>query len=61
MAVSLLDAPFSPWSVLADHESAQLAPGSAGACASFVGTMRDHNEGEAVVGMLLEHYPGMTE
>ncbi|MEM9604640.1 MAG: molybdenum cofactor biosynthesis protein MoaE [Pseudomonadota bacterium] len=61
MAVSLHDAPFSPWSMLADYESTKLAHGAAGACASFVGTMRDHNEGDAVVSMLLEHYPGMTE
>ncbi|HHJ15457.1 MAG TPA: molybdenum cofactor biosynthesis protein MoaE [Gammaproteobacteria bacterium] len=35
--------------------------GSVGATAVFVGTMRDLNEGDAVQGMLLEHYPGMTE
>ena len=32
-----------------------------GAVASFVGVVRDMNEGDAVAGMLLEHYPGMTE
>ena len=32
-----------------------------GAVASFVGVVRDVNEGEAVSGMTLEHYPGMTE
>ncbi len=32
-----------------------------GAVASFVGTMRDHNDGQAVSAMELEHYPGMTE
>lgn len=32
-----------------------------GAIASFVGTVRDLNEGEGVSGMTLEHYPGMTE
>ena len=32
-----------------------------GAVASFVGIVRDVNEGDAVAGMTLEHYPGMTE
>ena len=32
-----------------------------GAIASFVGTVRDLNEGASVEAMELEHYPGMTE
>jgi molybdopterin synthase catalytic subunit len=32
-----------------------------GAVASFVGLVRDANDGSAVRGMTLEHYPGMTE
>jgi len=32
-----------------------------GAVASFVGVVRDINEGDEVAGMTLEHYPGMTE
>ena len=32
-----------------------------GALASFVGVVRDVNEGDAVSEMTLEHYPGMTE
>ena len=32
-----------------------------GAIASFVGLVRDINEGDSVAGMSLEHYPGMTE
>ena len=32
-----------------------------GGVASFVGVVRDANEGEGVAGMTLEHYPGMTE
>ena len=34
---------------------------SIGAVASFVGVVRDLNEGAAVSQMTLEHYPGMTE
>lgn len=32
-----------------------------GAVASFIGTVRDINDGAGVSGMELEHYPGMTE
>jgi len=37
-----------------------LDPG-VGAIASFVGTVRDRNDGLGVSAMELEHYPGMTE
>ena len=33
----------------------------AGAVVSFIGLVRELNEGDAVTGMTLEHYPGMTE
>lgn len=32
-----------------------------GGVASFIGVVRDVNEGDAVAEMTLEHYPGMTE
>lgn len=32
-----------------------------GAVASFIGVVRDLNEGDQVAEMTLEHYPGMTE
>lgn len=32
-----------------------------GAIASFIGLVRDFNEGDTVTGMHLEHYPAMTE
>ena len=32
-----------------------------GAVCSFVGTVRDRNDGDAIASMELEHYPGMTE
>ena len=32
-----------------------------GGLASFVGLVRDANDGSAIKGMTLEHYPGMTE
>ena len=32
-----------------------------GAIASFIGVVRDMNDGDSVAEMTLEHYPGMTE
>ncbi|QDL37967.1 molybdenum cofactor biosynthesis protein MoaE [Rhodoferax sediminis] len=32
-----------------------------GAVCSFIGTVRDRNDGNAISAMELEHYPGMTE
>jgi len=32
-----------------------------GAVVTFLGTVRDMNDGSQVKGMMLEHYPGMTE
>jgi len=44
-------------------EIAALRKGDAqvGAVVTFLGTVRDMNEGSAVKEMALEHYPGMTE
>jgi molybdopterin synthase catalytic subunit len=44
-------------------EIARLRAGDAriGAVVSFVGTVRDMNDGAQVAEMELEHYPGMTE
>jgi Molybdopterin converting factor, large subunit len=52
---------FDPWEELSSFQTAMKREGEYGACANFVGTMRDMNEGDAVNGMFLEHYPGMTE
>jgi molybdopterin synthase catalytic subunit len=45
------------------QELAQLRGGNArvGGIVTFVGTVRDLNEGASVAEMELEHYPGMTE
>ena len=39
----------------------RLVHPEAGALVSFVGQVRDLNDGAMVAGMHLEHYPGMTE
>jgi molybdopterin synthase catalytic subunit len=45
------------------QELAALRAGDArvGAVCSFVGTVRERNDGNSVASMELEHYPGMTE
>ena len=45
------------------HEVAALRASDkrVGAVCSFIGTVRDRNDGAAVSSMELEHYPGMTE
>ncbi len=47
----------------AGREIAVLRKGNPkiGAIASFIGLVRDVNEGDPVAAMTLEHYPGMTE
>ena len=60
-SVKVIDVPFDPWQELASYQAAKLTSGQFGATATFVGTMRDFNEGDDVTHMTLEHYPGMTE
>ena len=47
----------------AGRELARMRQGNPkiGAIAAFVGVVRDVNDGTAVAGMTLVHYPGMTE
>src|SRR5215212_10566507 len=45
----------------AEIASLTRANAAIGAVATFIGLVRDVNEGDAVSGMTLEHYPGMTE
>jgi len=61
MRVEILQEPFDPWQACARYQAAHLPAGKHGATVAFVGTMREFNEGDPVVGMRLEHYPGMTE
>ena len=61
MKIHILESALEPYQLLAAHEAANTSlRGAAGATASFVGTMRDNNEDDAVTGMTLEHYPEMT-
>ena len=50
--------PFDP---ATEQESLWRGHPQVGALVSFLGLMRDLNEGKQVAQMTLEHYPGMTE
>ena len=45
----------------AEIAALRAGDGGVGAVCSFIGTVRDRNDGSAVSAMELEHYPGMTE
>lgn len=62
MRVELRETPFEPLMELERYQ--RMSTGLAGRCgatAIFIGMMRDFNDGDAVQGMVLEYYPGMTE
>lgn len=61
MKIELRAASFDPYVEIAAYQRTSLPAGQYGATASFVGTLRDYNEGRQVHAMTLEHYPGMTE
>jgi molybdopterin synthase catalytic subunit len=46
---------------VAEEYARQAGDKCDGAIVNFVGKVRDFNQGEAVSGLTLEHYPGMTE
>ncbi|MBM7060026.1 molybdopterin synthase catalytic subunit MoaE [Pseudomonas sp. UL073] len=58
MSVRVQQAPFDPGVELNAMHAAHVG---VGAVVGFVGYVRDFNDGQEVSGMLLEHYPGMTE
>ena len=60
MRVELLPGAFDPFMEVSRQQEA-LQPGSHGACAVFVGNMRNSNSGREVSAMDLEYFPGMTE
>ena len=60
--IQVLESIFDPWKQQKDYQtSAMQGRTDYGATASFIGTMRDFNEGDDVSMMELEHYPAMTE
>lgn len=58
MGVRVQEADFD---VSAEIDALCAGRADVGAVATFVGLVRDINDGSSVGGMTLEHYPGMTE
>ncbi|MEK1941764.1 MAG: molybdopterin synthase catalytic subunit MoaE [Pseudomonas sp.] len=58
MAIRVQTAAFDPGLEL---NAMHAANAGVGAVVSFVGYVRDFNDGKDVSGMFLEHFPGMTE
>jgi molybdopterin synthase catalytic subunit len=62
MAIKICAEVFDPYQEIQAYQNANPSNnGAIGATSIFIGTMRDFNEGDAVKGMTLEYYPGMTE
>ncbi len=61
MSIHISEHAFDPWQEIAKHQKNSSLDNQFGATASFVGTMRDFNDNADVSGMVLEHYPEMTE
>ena len=60
LRVTVQQEAFDPYEEMNRHQES-LPQGKYGAAVSFIGSLRDFNEGDEVSSMYLEHYPGMTE
>jgi len=56
--ITIQSEPFEP---CAEQQALRAGNPRIGALVTFLGLMRDINEGDTVSRMVLEHYPGMTE
>ncbi|MBI1194305.1 MAG: molybdenum cofactor biosynthesis protein MoaE [Gammaproteobacteria bacterium] len=61
MKVFITKDALDPYKEILDYENTALPAGKHGGVVSFVGTMRDFNDGQDVNAMDLDYYPGMTE
>ena len=64
MPVYIKNSLFEPFNEVQQYQQqleADIGKGQYGACAIFIGSMRDFNEDRDVSAMTLEYYPGMTE
>jgi molybdopterin synthase catalytic subunit len=61
MAVPRVSIQTADFDLGAEVTALRAADAGVGAVASFIGTVRDRNDGLGVSAMELEHYPGMTE
>ncbi len=58
--MGFIDVRTAPFAVTKEFAALRAENRSDGACAMFVGSVRDFNAGAGVSRLALEHYPGMT-
>ena len=61
MLIEIRKEPFNGYKEIEHYENNLGITGKFGATASFIGSMRDFNDGREVEKMFLEYYPKMTE
>lgn len=61
MAVTKVEVREADFDLNAEMEALRAGSPGAGAVVSFVGVVRNRNQGDAILSLTLEHYPGMTE
>jgi len=61
MAAARVSIQTGDFDVAAEIAALRGSDAGVGAVCSFIGTVRDRNDGASVSAMELEHYPGMTE
>lgn len=61
MKVFITKETLDPYKEVMEYEKNSLPVGKHGGVVTFVGTMRDFNDGQDVRAMNLDYYPGMTE
>jgi molybdopterin synthase catalytic subunit len=62
MTIKISAEVFDPYQEIQAYQNARTGnTGAVGRPSHCIGKMHDSNEGAAVKGMTLEHYPGMTE
>jgi len=62
MKVVVQEGTFDPWKEVSEYQTQNIAKGKHGASVTFIGSMRDFNDGvDGLTTMYLDHYPGMTE
>ena len=61
MNIEIREQSFNAYEELQTYEQGMQERNKIGACANFIGAMRDVNDGQQVTSMTLEHYEGMTE
>ena len=61
MLIEIRKEPFNGYKEIEHYENNLGITGKFGATASFIGSMRDFNDGREIEKMFLEYYPKMTE